>query len=122
MVHLQNEDSFECKRLYLAKDTVIPGSLETFVGDLENSRFKISEGIVEPNTCDTLSQEILVPKSLVDVKDGKVIFSKLSQKRFQIWQRFSIDLGTLILNFNPKSAIYFVKKYCSWDMWYQKMA
>lgn len=76
---------YKDKNKELAKDTVIPGSLETFVeGDLENSRFKISEGIVAPNTCGTLSQEILVPKSLVDVKDGKVIFSKLSQKRFQI--------------------------------------
>jgi hypothetical protein len=80
--HLQREDSLTCARVYLAEDIlVIPGSSETFVnGNLGCVLFKSSECKVEPNNYDRLDQEILVPKAVVDVNDGKLIFSMLNLK------------------------------------------
>lgn len=78
-VQLESEDNLTCARVYLADDTVIPGSTETFVKcHLGNSGFRCLEGIVEPHFDRALDQNILIPKSLVNVNDGNILFSVLN--------------------------------------------
>lgn len=65
--------------VYLADDTVIPGSTETFPKcNLGNSSFKCLEGIVEPHSDKDLDQNILIPKSLVNFNEGNILFSVLN--------------------------------------------
>lgn len=75
-VQLESEDNLTCARVYLADDTVIPGSTETIVKcNIGNSSFRCLEGIVEPHFGRDLDQNILIPKSLVNVNDGNIVFS-----------------------------------------------
>ncbi|XP_062598979.1 uncharacterized protein LOC134260435 [Saccostrea cucullata] len=78
-VQLESEDNLSCARVSLDDDTVISGSTETFVKcNLGNSRFRCLEGIVEPHFDKGLDQNILIPKSLVNVKEGNILFSVLN--------------------------------------------
>lgn len=75
-VQLESEDNLTCALVYLAEDTVIPGSTETFVKcNLRNSSFRCLEGIMVPHFDRALDQNSLSPKSLVNVNDGNIIFS-----------------------------------------------
>lgn len=75
-VQLESEDNLTCALVYFADDTVIPGSTETFVKcNSRNSSFRCLEGIIEPHFDRALDQNSLIPKSLVNVNDGNIIFS-----------------------------------------------
>lgn len=95
-VQLESEDNLTCARVYLTDDTVILGSTETFVKcNLGNSSFRCLDGIVEPHFDKALDQNILIPNSLVNVNDGKILFSVLNPNQKPVKIKKNTQVATI---------------------------
>ncbi|XP_062573989.1 uncharacterized protein LOC134235836 [Saccostrea cucullata] len=95
-VKLESEHSLGCARVYLADDITISGQSEKFVeGSIGNSKFMSSEGVVEPNTGGDLNQGILIPKSIVNIREGKFVFSILNTNSESIELKKNTPVATI---------------------------